>query len=288
MSIDTPEELRCLFLEFAKASKIYVETDYYTATKLALVLQDFLEKEVGVLARSFPSAPASQSYQCDGTSYLTLCAEPSNVGGIAIVRDGRTLTQFLVERGFILVLRGSGEIKSKLILRIPRLLLKGKTAWHSFTASCEFMTPIRGFGRTGIVVTHVAFDRAEHDCLSRRFSGKNEIMSLGNDSEEHNIAELDWFVATADPYHDIQNAYHKGMSPYNHDGLVKEFYIVVQSIINGYSDVSRMIRPFLCSCWKWREEDAADLESVRAYWMRVGVAVDMLEMFVTCRCFRKS
>ena len=109
-----------------------------------------------------------------------------------------------------------------MILRIPRLLLEGKSAWHQFAAACAFMTPLRAFGRTGIVLTHVSFDRADHDTLARRLSGRNEIMSGDAGIENSHLAELDWFVATADPYHDIQNAFHKGMAPYSQDGLLKD------------------------------------------------------------------
>jgi len=108
---------------------------------LAVVLRDFLDLKAIEVARFQPKLPALYSYRSDATSYLTGSSERSRICNKLVVRDGRVLTELLIERGYILVLRGSGSIKSAIVVRMPRLLLDGKSSWHTFTASCQFFQP---------------------------------------------------------------------------------------------------------------------------------------------------
>ena len=78
------------------------------------------------LAQSCLDAPILYSYQSDATSYLTRTSNRGRVDGTLVVRDGRTLSEFLMERGYLFMERPSGAQSSAVLVRIPRALTEGK------------------------------------------------------------------------------------------------------------------------------------------------------------------
>jgi len=90
---------------------------------------------------------------------------------------------------------------------------------------------------------------------------------------------MEWFVGTADPYHDAQGAYRWSMAPFLHDDLLKDLHIVVEAVRNTFPVVVVEIRHFLIKFWVWRDEPAP-VEAVEAFWVRMGIEADMLDAVV--------
>ena len=77
------------------------------------------------------------------------------------------------------------------------------------------------------MLNNVAFDRAEFETIARRVSGKQNLMlnpdtSPGFIENPVYVQQLEWFVGTPDPFHDIQGAYRWSTRPFLVQDLRKD------------------------------------------------------------------
>ena len=160
------KELRDLYVEFARAGKVWEPKDYPLAKKLACVLAEFLGQRVQAVVESRPELPLLVSYQSDATSFLTRHAQQLKLEEQRAQRGGTQLSELLLERLFVKLADPVGERLAAIEIAPPRTMSLGKTNMNLLTAGVDFLPCVRP-ARSGIVVTHVAFDRAVFDGLAK-------------------------------------------------------------------------------------------------------------------------
>ena len=95
------------------------------------------------------------------------------------------------------------------ILTEPRLLDKGKSAWHCYSAAVDFFPTLRELNHPGICVSHYCFDRALFSAMVNRIRRRHEAqysVHYGQGLESSHMQQLlDWSVFTGCTNHDCQN-----------------------------------------------------------------------------------
>ena len=165
--VNDVEQLRLVFSGFAKASLVLEKEDHEEAKRCAVILQTCVEERAKEFVMENRDWPILYSYQSDMTSYSCAMATSTDLGGGRVMRDGRVLTEFLLERGFLLVRTPTGT-RPRVLLKCPRVMFAGKSAWHKFAAACKFFGCLRSLGHASIIVNHLAADRAVLSALGAR------------------------------------------------------------------------------------------------------------------------
>ena len=97
----TGEDIRQLFLEFCKASRVLEGAEFAKAEKLVVVLHDFLAERVQNAITGTEARTIVNYYGSDATSYLCRFPETIDSFGRKMHRDGRVNCDFLMERGLL-------------------------------------------------------------------------------------------------------------------------------------------------------------------------------------------
>lgn len=169
LSMECAVEASCRRL--AQASLVLDKSDREEAAKLAEVLKDFMRSQVRNLVQRPNGRPLLCSYSSDGTPLLTKQRFRAKLVGKQkpIVRVGGQCHEYLIQQAFVRFLDAEGMPHIVAQLRDPAPLASGKSAWHVFTAGREFIPSLREMSHGGIAIQHMAFDRALHKPLVRRF-----------------------------------------------------------------------------------------------------------------------
>jgi hypothetical protein len=125
MPIDSVDGLRCAFLELGSTSKVWGDDDYALGARLAWVLQTFLYGRINSTLEMSPQLPRLISYQSDATSFLTRVTFTGKLGETPLRREGKELTEFLIERIYVKVFHPSLEL-SAIYISAPRPMGAGK------------------------------------------------------------------------------------------------------------------------------------------------------------------
>ena len=124
LDVDCP---RVMFTALAKATKLFEPSDYACAEMLATILRDCLWEKAGEHIDSAGEVAILSTYQSDSASFLTRSVVRGRVGGQAQKRVGMCSSEMLLERGFLLKRKVSGEARCSILLHEPRILSEGKT-----------------------------------------------------------------------------------------------------------------------------------------------------------------
>ena len=125
--LDSPDDLRNAFMDFARAGKVGERDEYDFAHKLAVVVYDYLHVGVADIVNTQPALPMLISYQSDATSYKTKQRlVRRRILHKVIIREGMELTEFLLERLFVKVASPVDPNIAAIKVFPPRLLTEGK------------------------------------------------------------------------------------------------------------------------------------------------------------------
>ena len=237
-----PNPLRAEALRLQRASTVWSAVDTEKGQAMATMCVTKLNKIATELTLHKPELPISYSYQSDATSFLTKVVDVvSGVPGGTVRRDGRELTEFLIERGHLQSIMASGKVKSAILIRPPRLLKCGKGIDACLSAYQDVYPSLRKV-RSGIVINHRSFDRALYDGLEKDIVAVSDAKFLCEEARPDYIDasrdyNLEWHVGTPCPYHDLMGAFRHGMAPFTSEQTIKDLFIVVESIRNSFSAV---------------------------------------------------
>ena len=241
----TDESIRAIALRLARPSSFWSETDEEKGMALACMLVDTLNAKATELCRQKVELPIAYSYQSDATSFLTnVVVMGSSDDGPGLRRDGRELSNFLIERGHIQLMMGLGAVKSAIIIRPPRFLKYGEGISACVSAYQEFFPSLRQF-RRGIVINHKSFDRALYEGLEQDLRAMSDAKFICDELRPDYIQDadldfdLEWHVGTACPYHDLMGGFRNGMAPFTSAEAVSDLFIAVESIRNVFRGCCR-------------------------------------------------
>jgi hypothetical protein len=246
MPIDSVDGLRCAFLELGSTSKVWGDDDYALGARLAWVLQTFLYGRINSTLEMSPQLPRLISYQSDATSFLTRVTFTGKLGETPLRREGKELTEFLIERIYVKVFHPSLEL-SAIYISAPRPMGAGKR-FGTFSAASDALPVGRRFGH-GIVIVHTSFDRAVHDGLSHALEARENVlyqdgMHCGPFVETGWGELLQWAVNTPCPYHDCHGAFRKAVEPHASKDKLKDLHVSIESLRNSFSMIAREVAQF--------------------------------------------
>ena len=274
--------IRAAFLEFCTVGRTIQREEVELLGRLGEVLKANVKARVSTFLQRHAGQPVLYSYQSDATSGLVFSSVVQHSYGKKVARSGKTLIEFLVQRALYKARSPSGQVFVEELYRDPVPLHDGKGAWPLFTAGCQFAPLLRQAGHQGICLTHVIFDRAVQAPLARNFERRTEGYyvtgvgpDLGPDCKEKWWTDL--CVANGCACHDISNSFKWALNPFIQENLLKDLYIVVESLRNSFTILQASMRKFLIKYLSFRPEGATTGAAAAWFWQVMGVEVDMME-----------
>ena len=98
------DALRDAYVDLGSTSRVWIEGDATLGTRLAYALQTFSSHKLHRTLEQTPDLASLISYQSDTTSFLTRVCFSGEFGGASLRREGKELTEFLIERLYVLTL----------------------------------------------------------------------------------------------------------------------------------------------------------------------------------------
>ena len=217
---------------FGIASHVLRDRDWEKLPKLVEALKQLFSYKSEAFIKDVGENALLYSYQSDATSYSCMAQAVGQLDGIPVVRKGKVLVGFLMERGFLISLTPALERKVTLLLRDPRPLHAGKAAWNAFTAMFEFFSNPRCKGFGGILIVHLCMDRALFTACARMLHQCRQAYytaGLGPDLGEMSrvLYLTEWNVSTGCALHDCQSALKWSMAPFAGNGVIDDLHIVL-------------------------------------------------------------
>ena len=105
---------------------------------LRMHCKPFLSQKLHRTLEHSPDLASLISYQSDTTSFLTRVCFSGEFGGASLRREGKELTEFLIERLYVLTLHPTDDC-SAILLTAPRMMSAGKKNWNLFTAASDIL-----------------------------------------------------------------------------------------------------------------------------------------------------
>lgn len=243
-------QLQELYIRLAKASSQLNDQDYVLLGKACEVLKAHLSAKCLGLVASAKKQALLYSYSADGTPLVLVVGYHTTLEDRAVIRRGKQLVDLLLQRGYFKTTSTSGNDQIALLLAEPLSLSIGKGTWNVFAASCKLFPMIRGLGHEGIILCHVAADRALEGSLQRVVHQRNEAFyeeGVGPElGEDRGILHLlQWFVHTACGSHDCHKALQWGGAQCASPEVISDHHIIIESLRNSLSILHGHLRPFL-------------------------------------------
>ena len=275
------DDFLALCLDYCKASQVLTGDGRWTLATLTEVFKRFFRSRALALVREAGEQPLLYSYQSDATSYLCHARSQSELDKHMVVRKGKVLHEFLMERAYVKSLTPAGVEQMALILVEPRPLSKGKGAWPCFTAATQFFPSLRKLEHQGICISHFAADRAVFGAMLRKFKQLREVyyseaFGVGASEQGRFRYLLDWVVGTPCCCHDLQNALKWSLESVGDSGLVDDLHIIMESLRNSFGIIVARLGIFLARNLDF-DDTPYDLEAVCQLWMLFGIPADMVD-----------
>ena len=201
--------------------------------------------------KSGSARPALLSYQSDGTPMLTQERYVERSGPFRTQRVGGAGNELLVQKAYLRTTTAGGDPVVVALLRDPRPLAAGKSAWCLYTAAAELCPLLKEMCHASVSVSHYGFDRAMYSALSRKLLQRHvlyhQTLKADDPSGVAYLAELlDWPTATACCNHDVQNALKWSLQKHT-DGAdgIKDIFVAIESLRNGFSLLHAHLRGFI-------------------------------------------
>ena len=279
---DTAEGVRSLALFFCKAGVNLSRAGEDDCAKLAEVLKAFLRKHAEDTAKKHPQQAALASYISDATSFRCESTSTGFSHGKQVVRRGKVLEEFLMQRICVYVVTPLGGREAAVIVADPKPLSKGKKSANLFAAGAKYFPVLRSFGRTGIVIFHLGADRAVLSSLDRLFGQRQKAFytpGLGPDlGDEATLLEnTDLYVNTGCALHDLSNSIQWGLASVAGGEVVQDIHIVIESCRNSFAFIQANLAKFLVLKLGF-VQPPADTEPVLRFWKAMGIDTDWLEV----------
>ena len=280
----SPQELVALYRDFGVASKVLTREEASVCAKLCEVGKAYLWAKARSLVAKAAGKAVLYSYSSDGTPLLAQSTTVASLDdGRRRVRKAGHAVEFLMEKAFLTTKTHTGQKLVQCLFRDPVQLSSGKTAWHAFTAACQFFPMLRTLGHTGIAVSHYAFDRALYSTLARRMHQRHGLYYKVTAHEANDglvsFEELtDWVVTTGCASHDTHNALKWALSSVVPDAAdtVKKLFIVVESLRNSYDLLLGHLPSFLTKHLVLVDEGPDPME-LRGLWTALGLDTDLCQ-----------
>jgi hypothetical protein len=231
-------------------------------------LKALLRAKAQALVQRAEERPVMLSYAADATSLKINAQSSMMLQGARVTRRGKSLVEFLLQRGILYAPTVAGEVEASLLVADPSPLREGKTAWHDFAACCSFYPLLRKAKPTGLVVTHVCCDRAVLSALARALQHRRKAYyhpttgpALG--PQRALLQQTDLMVSTGCGAHDVHNGLRWCLAPFGSLELLSALHISIVSLRNSFQGIVAALQPFLVRYLAFRPCDPNLRQSAR-------------------------
>ena len=279
--------LAAMALDLARVSRGLSAPELDTCMKFCEVVKAHQQHSVAKLITHAHGHPLLCSYTSDATPLRTR-VRFMNPGGktatLPLVREGKALHEYLLERSFFKKLDKDGVAVPQVIITEPRVLSEGKTSWNLYTAA-ELSSPhLKSRGHTGISISHYCFDRLAYSALSRKLLQRHALFhhiqkSMSND---HTILDelTDLVISTPCANHDAQNAFKWALSVHLAPAdAVNDLHICIEALRNSYDLIHSHLHTFLEHKVSFTDADY-DEADVASFWTAFGAEGQWLDQLV--------
>ena len=155
-------DVRALATKLCKTSLVLTSTESDLCFKFAEVLKAQQAAKVRELIQSCAEQPLLCSYSSDATPLRTsvrFVHAGSSVDGSHLVRSGKSLQEYLVQRAFYKYIDVHQKQHLAVNISEPVCLGKGKKAWNLYQACEQSLRFLRQDGFRGLSIHHYCFDR---------------------------------------------------------------------------------------------------------------------------------
>ena len=137
------------YQEFGLASRVLTPAERHDCARSTEALKQFQRQEVVEFVKEHAGQPLLYSYSRDCTSTSLHTTSCLSTDSLAVTRKGRTVQEFLMQRGVFRGLPGSSSKDVCMLFGEPRPMSHGKGQWFVFTAATEFCKLPRSLGHCG-------------------------------------------------------------------------------------------------------------------------------------------
>ena len=245
------------------------------------VLKHHLRQKCLSLLREAGGEAVLYSYSADATPLKVSTRKVHTTAGGQVVRQGRALEDFLLQRGLVKTTLATGEQRIAFLFGDILPLSEGKKSGNIFSAAALFFPMLRKAGHIGICISHVCADRAlfsSLDRMSRQRLSAYYSPGVGPDlGDERVLLELtDWAVGTGCCAHDMQNGLKWALSSVATPEDIQNLHIVVESLRNSFDLLLARLPEFLVKHLAFAG-NRADTDAVAGFWRDLGVEAGMVD-----------
>ena len=170
-----------------------------------------------------------------------------------------------------------------MIVKDARCLGGGKTAWHLFTASCEFFPLLKFLGHSRVSIHHQVFDGAMKSSLQRLI--KAQHAAYHEHAEQHEPAWqaldplMDLVTCVLCAAHTGSNAMKWSVAHYSSEDVTKGMFIAIQSLRNSFTEITDRVAPFLHRNVAF-QDDVYTNEDIEAFWTLLDIEPSWMDLFI--------
>ena len=154
------------------------------------------------------------------------------------------------------------------------MLTHGKTAEHHYVAMVKALPTLSELGASSITISHYAFDGAVHSAMRNLMHARHAIPHMVRaigDGEAWLRGLLDWQVYTRCACHDGSKALEWSLKPLPSEDTMRDLFIVVESLRNGYVQLFRHLTCWICEHLVVDDEPAGPQDVARRWLSLFGI-----------------
>ena len=186
-----------------------------------------------------------------------------------------------MQRAYLRSQTSLGEPLVACLFRDPVSMSSGKTAAVAYSAATDFFPLLREIGHKGICISAYTFDRALQAPTARLLHQHHQRVHATAGADKTPLPAIDcltdWTLTTACASHDCQNGLKWAMARHVEGEDLKDLYVVLESLRNGFDAIHGHIVPFVAKFLRVTCE-AFDREEAYAFWNAMGVEPDMANL----------
>lgn len=224
-----------------------------SAHRLCEVMKAQLEAEVAHFVAEAGQLPILCSYSSDATPLRCKVRFSQGAGtGQLLVREGRALEEFLLQRSVYKIRDCHGDVAVRLLVHDPVPLRLGKKGWNLAAAAFSFAPTLCGRQPRGIALEHCVFHRGAFGSLARRLqqrhAAEEEDQRRRGGQHASWAGLLTWELSTPCCNHDAQNSLRWGLGPYlDTPESLGDLHVALESLRNSFDMLHSHLAPFLRS-----------------------------------------
>ena len=277
MSEETPHEA-CARL--AAPSNVLSNADLDLCRRLCEGSKLWLRQRALQFIAARSEEPLLQQSSADGTPINTRFVFTKTLDHLQVVRHARQTAEYLVQR--VVLMSADGQARA--VFRDP-VEMSNKTASAHMRAAMELFPCAREVGHTDLLVEHRVFDRAVMSAMKKlwdQWAAAHSIhpVSTVGENAAFKLDLYHWRSMVGCFGHDCHGGLKWGIFEYlQNKQTVKDAYIAVESLRNGYGVLSKNIVPWAKSCLR-QEDSTMDYRSRCTLWSLLGVSGEWLDIIL--------